>query len=121
MRKMKSRILAAILAAGMIFTAQGMTALAGTIGVGAAKTGQSTGGPGETVKDVENATADNENAGSGEQEKVSGGASAPCCHSTGSAWSWQPMDLLPAPTDHGHLNEILPEAGVIFSPEEPFP
>ena len=52
MRKMKSRILAAILAAGMIFTAQGMTALAGTIGVGAAKTGQSTGGPGETVKDV---------------------------------------------------------------------
>ena len=29
MRKMKSRILAAILAAGMIFTAQGMTALAG--------------------------------------------------------------------------------------------
>ena len=73
MRKMKSRILAAILAAGMIFTAQGMTALAGTTGVGAAKTGQSTGGPGETVKDVENATADNENAGSGEQEKVSGG------------------------------------------------
>ena len=52
MRKMKSRILAAILAAGMIFTAQGMTALAGTTGVGAAKTGQSTGGPGETVKDV---------------------------------------------------------------------
>lgn len=46
MRKMKSRILAAILAAGMIFTAQGMTALAGTTGVGAAKTGQSTGGPG---------------------------------------------------------------------------
>lgn len=41
--------------------------------MGAAKTGQSTGGPGETVKDVENATADNENAGSGEQEKVSGG------------------------------------------------
>lgn len=39
MRKMKSRILAAILAAGMIFTAQGMTALAGTTGVGAAKTG----------------------------------------------------------------------------------
>lgn len=69
MRKMKSRILAAILAAGMIFTAQGMTALAGTTGVGAAKTGQSTGGPGETVKDVENASADNENAGSGEQEK----------------------------------------------------
>ena len=30
MRRMKSRILAAILAAGMIFTAQGMTALAGT-------------------------------------------------------------------------------------------
>ena len=57
----------------MIFTAQGMTALAGTTGVGAAKTGQSTGGPGETVKNVENATADNENAGSGEQEKVSGG------------------------------------------------
>ena len=73
MRKMKSRILAASLAAGMIFTAQGMTALAGTMGVGAAKTGQSTGGPGEAVKDVENATADNENAGSGEQEKVSGG------------------------------------------------
>ena len=43
MRKMKSRILAAILAAGMIFTAQGMTVLAGTTGVGAAKTGQSTG------------------------------------------------------------------------------
>ena len=40
MRKMKSRILAAILAAGMIFTAQGMTSLAGTTGVGAAKTGR---------------------------------------------------------------------------------
>ncbi len=63
MRKMKSRIFAAILAAGMIFTAQGMTALAGTTGVGAAKTAQSTGGPGEVSKDVENVTADNGNVG----------------------------------------------------------
>lgn len=39
MRKMKSRILAAILAAGMIFTAQGMTALAGTTGVGVQRPG----------------------------------------------------------------------------------
>ena len=42
MRGMKSRVLAAIMAAGMIFTAQGMTALAGTTGIGAAKTAQST-------------------------------------------------------------------------------
>ena len=30
MRKMKSRVLAVLMAAGMIFTAQGMTVLAGT-------------------------------------------------------------------------------------------
>lgn len=70
MRKMKSRILAAVMAAGMIFTAQGMTALAGTTGVGAAKTAQSTGGPGEAAKDVETVTVDNENAGSGEQDNT---------------------------------------------------
>ena len=38
MRKMKSRVLAVLMAAGMIFTAQGMTVLAGTTGIGAAKT-----------------------------------------------------------------------------------
>ena len=37
MRKMKSRVLAVLMAAGMIFTAQGMTVLAGTTGIGAAK------------------------------------------------------------------------------------
>ena len=72
MRKLKSRILAAVMAAGMIFTAQGMTALAGTTGVGAAKTEQSTGGPGEVSKDVDNVTVDNENAGSGEQNNAAG-------------------------------------------------
>ena len=51
MRKMKSRVLAVLMAAGMIFTAQGMTVLAGTTGIGAAKTASQTGGPGE-VKQV---------------------------------------------------------------------
>ena len=52
MRKMKSRVLAVLMAAGMIFTAQGMTVLAGTTGIGAAKTASQTGGPGEVKQDI---------------------------------------------------------------------
>ena len=65
MRGMKSRVLAAIMAAGMIFTAQGMTALAGTTGIGAAKTAQSTQGPGDVSKDVDNVVVNDENTDTG--------------------------------------------------------
>ena len=65
MRRMKSRVLAAIMAAGMIFTAQGMTALAGTTGIGAAKTAQSTQGPGDVSKDVDNVVVNDENTDTG--------------------------------------------------------
>ena len=58
MRKMKSRVLAVLMAAGMIFTAQGMTVLAGTTGIGAAKTASQTGGPGEVKQDIGTVTVD---------------------------------------------------------------
>ena len=55
---MKSRVLAVLMAAGMIFTAQGMTVLAGTTGIGAAKTASQTGGPGEVKQDIGTVTVD---------------------------------------------------------------
>lgn len=66
MRKMKSRVLAVLMAAGMIFTAQGMTVLAGTTGIGAAKTASQTGGPGEVKQDIGTVTVDDTQETSGE-------------------------------------------------------
>ena len=65
MRKMKSRVLAVLMAAGMIFTAQGMTVLAGTTGIGAAKTASQTGGPGEVKQDIGTVTVDDTQETSG--------------------------------------------------------
>ena len=66
MRKMKSRVLAVLMAAGMIFTAQGMTVLAGTTGIGAAKTASQTGGPGEVKQEIGTVTVDDTQETSGE-------------------------------------------------------
>ena len=72
MRKMKSRVLAVLMAAGMIFTAQGMTVLAGTTGIGAAKTASQTGGPGEVKQDIGTVTVDDTQETSGETGQNTG-------------------------------------------------
>lgn len=72
MRKMKSRVLAVLMAAGMIFTAQGMTVLAGTTGIGAAKTASQTGGPGEVKQDIGTVTIDDTQETSGETGQNTG-------------------------------------------------
>ena len=69
---MKSRVLAVLMAAGMIFTAQGMTVLAGTTGIGAAKTASQTGGPGEVKQDIGTVTVDDTQETSGETGQNTG-------------------------------------------------
>ena len=75
-RGKKRKILAAVLAAGIVLSMQGMTALAGSTGVGAAKSAQTGPGAASLTEDQSDQTGGQETAGQGQTSQPEGQGTA---------------------------------------------
>ena len=72
----KSKILAAVVAAGIVLSMQGMTALAGSTGVGAAKSAQTGPGAASLTEDQSDQTGGQETAGQDQTPQPEGQGAA---------------------------------------------